>query len=354
MQPSSNSWCILLATLALFLAEAVAEHIDGNVVLKQKEISPENVIIALNSRLTLVDNTLASITGKFVNDGVFFLTCSASHDSKQRDGFRGAVLGIRGGDFINNHQFVFDHSKARTESMVSIDSYGEIKNSGNMWFIFGGQSQEDFFSTADGNQRYRTHLKLTSGLILNKGKIMVSSKDYKIEALIGLDARESGVFTNDGALCLRNTNFFLQDQLRGEGCISVGPDTVLNLCGVELGPEQTIYVNPQDGKAEIRFCLTRYPETPIPVRGFGRLTKLTIVDFSDYTFEKDGILSLIMRGGAVLLIDLGPGYDPEIMDIAVNEEPSEEVYITYDRLVDVSEPANCQCQFDYFSAIGQA
>lgn len=336
------TWYAVLVAFAFHSKHTHAETIEGAVARSSFDVRLEDLAIAKDSRLNLVDNGVVSLVGSFRNDGLFLMICKDNHLAIHKR-FVGSVLSSLGGAFVNNRNFVFDHSRAFSESIVGFTRRAEIKNYGNIWFKFGGMPKADEVELPDAPGLWNAHLSIFAPQVLNEGSIMISSTQQQIEAWMKLRS-QNDVFTNNGALCLKNAHLLLENQLHGNGCVSVGPFASLDLCTTKLDPEQMLYMDPQGESADLFLCMDDEPQYPIRIRGFGLGSRLRAPGIEWWTFENDLLTLKAPRRGRYV-IDLGPGYKQNLFEVFSGG------LVTYSDVVEAAEPSACPCQFDYAAEI---
>lgn len=332
---------VALAAVAVNIAVALALAIYGDIVIREHEAKFDDYTVAPGPRLVLINNAYVSWEKNFRNDGLVFLTCTDGFEAIQKDNKRGAYMVGRGDKFVNNQDFIYDHSKAHTEALVGLFESEAIENQGNMWFKFGGNKKPEMITVPDGPGLYNAHLKIFSPQVVNDGKIMVSSVNHRIEVWMKnfYLGDFSGAFTNNGLLCLQNAQLLLGKKVTGTGCITVGRSSLLNLVKVsEPEQEQTIYMDPQDSYSKLFLPFEKKPES-LRIAGFRRGAQIYLGPrLESWTYEGD-LFTANFMDSQVTTINLGPGYDSALFEL-------DDGSLTYTGEIEITEPPACHCNYD--------
>ncbi|KAL3229804.1 some similarities with uniprot [Nakaseomyces bracarensis] len=287
MQSRLGLW-IRIAILCL-QGTALAITIDTNTYLT----SPPNEDITINSNvfLAMVDTGSETFTAGINNNGYMFL-------GNVESGKSGQVFKLTGsGQTSNQGTIVLDNRNETNGVSLEWDGSSFI-NSGTMYFM-GADSPQNSYTFSQ------------SGEFNNKGTMVFSQGTKNTDSYANFQAN---TVQNDGTICLTNTKSLLKKSINGNGCITIGENSMMVLQSTgsgTMGP-QTLYMTSQ---SSIIFAESDSKTDNIIVRGFGNgnfLTFRTSVDPFRGKWSYDstkGILTVKLWPSITHAFNIGTGYD---------------------------------------------
>lgn len=269
----------------------------------RRDKSSEDLIINSGAYYWLLNNEATEFGGSVDIKGSLFVTSvnGASSD-----------VNVTGESFTNTGRLEFNTLESSAVSKYLISPVKSFHNAGEMYLgISGGTLSE-------------IPLKLTSGESwINTGMIVFERASGSVTpVVIGQDFCSGKLpsISNNGAICLYNSNWTQTTNIVGSGCISVGEGSTfqvqvsLEKISMHFTSDQTINLESSSSRLVFRGLtrgfLSSYPR--FKVAGFGGKNLITIDRiFKGYFYDPNtGILKLKFSGPYGLYFDIGKNYAP--------------------------------------------
>ncbi|OBA22997.1 hypothetical protein METBIDRAFT_96132 [Metschnikowia bicuspidata var. bicuspidata NRRL YB-4993] len=186
----------------------------------------------------------------------------------------------------------------------------------------------------------------------NTGMIVFRRNYGKVPLYINGFTDGTPVIKNSGSICLYSTTWDVQTTIEGNGCISVGYDSILHVelrqNRVRAPSGQVIYLESFNSYLRISgLRLELHYEPEFKVAGFGQNN---VIEF-DIDINHISLLNYHADSGTIFVASdryldvsfvIGKGYDGFAIKVTLSPNGSK---LTYDRPVpDVSRPSECRCQ----------
>ncbi|KAK5781982.1 hypothetical protein RI543_000468 [Arxiozyma heterogenica] len=238
--------------------------------------------------LALVNGNTEDFQHNLVVKGSLFIGDKNPADSGFTTTFTGSTL-------ENDGLIVVDGRNLSSGSMTVSWSGSSITNNGKMYF--NGLNSDSNSFTLD-----------PSSSLINNG-LMYFSQDSS-SGYSGSVQLKSNSFTNDGTICLKNVKAYLESSISGNGCITIGENTVYAIQSDSEGTlgSQTLYMT---SPSSMIYVDSYGVTNNIHVRGFGNGNYLTFgTSIVRHSYNSDtGVLYFSVFLFISHKINIGTGYD---------------------------------------------
>ncbi len=277
-----------LVPLAFFLAKTSAKTISSDTYMNNGDFS-EDSTINQNTFLAMVNGNTENIQHSLTVQGSLFIGDTNTGDS-------GLQVTFSGPNLENDGLIVVDDRNLSSGSMTLNWGGSTITNNGKMYFNGQNSNSNNF------------NLNPSSSLTNNGLIYMGQDQDSGYSSSVNI---KSGTITNSGTICLKNVKAYLGSSIGGNGCISIGENTVYAIQSDKtygsLGP-QTLYMT---SPSSIIYVDTSGLTDNIIVRGFGGGNYLSFgTSIVSHSYSSDtGVLSFSIFIFITHKFNIGKGYD---------------------------------------------
>lgn len=248
----------------------------------------DDITINQNYFLALVNGNTEDFQHNLVVKGSLFIGDKNPADSGFTTTFTGSTL-------ENDGLIVIDGRNLSSGSMTVSWSGSSITNNGKMYFNGLNSDSNSFILDPKSS--------LTNNGLMYFGQD--SSSGYSSSVQL-----KSNSFTNDGTICLKNVKAYLESSILGNGCITIGENTVYAIQSDSRGTlgSQTLYMT---SPSSMIYVDSYGVTNNIHVRGFGNNNYLTFgTSIVRHSYNSDtGVLYFSVFLFISHKINIGTGYN---------------------------------------------
>lgn len=259
------------------------------------------------------------VTQSFFNFGIYFQTCKEHDSDKLCTGTNSHTRIKTEKEFVNRGTFIFDYSNAKFAPRFDLGSTANLDNEGKMYFEIGGSQRNDY-SFEPANTRFANDPDVslsTSLFVTNSGMIAVTgTSQYK--ALLAINKLPGALseilhLTNSGQIYLKHTFWAVNENIEGDGCISLSDGAEITIKNsVAIDEKQVFFFNPSESTSTLNFDVGG-PQGGISVSTLG-FKKDCIIRFFQFMTKFDyneewGLLMFAQEGRDLThTVQVGPLY----------------------------------------------
>ncbi|OBA16975.1 hypothetical protein METBIDRAFT_33875 [Metschnikowia bicuspidata var. bicuspidata NRRL YB-4993] len=252
-------------------------------------------------------------------------------------------LRMSGAEFRNTGKVDFTSFSRFGESSYVIFARKGFWNEGEIAFgICTNQTQSIPFVVA------------SFGLWINRGK-MIFQKGIGSMTELYIVGKSAGndflAITNNGSICLYNTHWNTNMDIKGHGCVAVGSDSRLEISFARgenaVQNTQTIYLESPASVLAISGLTSLLTPPFINIAGFGQHNWIDLdIEFNNLTTEYDyfghsGLLVIKLSKRQVVQIQIGESYDLRYLKLTSGPAGSR---LVYELPSPNTPPSACSCK----------
>lgn len=301
--------CFVNAALvsAIVIVDTNSTFVDGNYPMKELHIEVNGVALFWNTHSLRTEK-------KFVNNGIFYQTCSLNPAEYEVASKEPAFSWIQFSNrFMNNESFIYEYSEAWTQPQF-VAFAKRIVNLGKMWFSINGRLKGPLGDPPDVWFQAQRHFRYLGYLEVSGTRHHTSSLKITTGATQNPDSK-STVMVNRGHIVLRHADWDLRTNIKGNGCISLEDGASLHLDDRITYPKnQKILFNVQSIRAILYIDVheegpTRFAKI---LSGFSRGCYIGFnQDMRNVGYNKAGHLHAYSEAWPkAIILQIGRGYDP--------------------------------------------